>query len=172
MGVINLNSQYQWDVDGSYSGTQDLVLNRSLVYCRGYVHKLSGSGYWDGFGGSNGSAVLNPGVGTIWSNGGFNYDFRNGSSTGTWTYFSGSFWVQHAPDGTGYFNLSGYISLTDIGSGTTGTGNVALPRIPRGPRIKHAGQYKNSIAYVKHGGTYKIAIPFVKHGGLYKIGGG
>lgn len=47
-----------------------------------------------------------------------------------------------------------------------------IPRIPRGPRVKDAGTWKNTIAYVKDAGVWKIAIPYVKDAGTWKIGGG
>lgn len=47
-----------------------------------------------------------------------------------------------------------------------------FPDIPRGPRLKAAGVWKNSLAYVKAAGIWKIALPYVKVSGLWKIGGG
>ncbi len=49
---------------------------------------------------------------------------------------------------------------------------VTLPRIPRGPRVKDAGVWKNTVLYVKDAGVWKIAIPYVKDNGTWKIGGG
>lgn len=47
-----------------------------------------------------------------------------------------------------------------------------LVRIPRGPRVKDSGVWKNTILYVKDNGTWKVAIPYVKDNGTWKIGGG
>lgn len=173
MAVINLNGQYQLDADAALV-SQDIANNRSLIYARTIIHKLSGSGYWDNVARSSGQAdvLFNNAWGTVWANGGFTYDFRNGSSSGSWTYTDGSYWVNHSPDGTGQYAYSASFNLYDIGSGSVGTGVRALPRIPRGPRIKHSGVFKPSLAMVKHGGVWKIAIPYVKNAGVWKIGGG
>jgi hypothetical protein len=48
----------------------------------------------------------------------------------------------------------------------------SLVRIPRGPRVKDSGVWRNTILYVKDNGTWKIAIPYVKDNGTWKIGGG
>lgn len=48
----------------------------------------------------------------------------------------------------------------------------SLVRIPRGPRVKDSGVWKNTILYVKDNGTWKVAIPYVKDNGTWKIGGG
>lgn len=55
---------------------------------------------------------------------------------------------------------------------TANTAAFALTRIPRGPRVKDNGVWKNTILYVKDNGTWKIAIPYVKDNGTWKIGGG
>ena len=52
------------------------------------------------------------------------------------------------------------------------TYSMTLPRIPRGPRVKDSGVWKNTVLYVKDSGTWKIAIPYVKDSGTWKIGGG
>ena len=74
---------------------------------------------------------------------GFSGDFRSQAQTQSW----------HVPQ----LNLSG---------------SIVMSRIPRGPRVKHGGQWRNTVAYVKHGGQWKTAIPHIKHGGQWKIGGG
>lgn len=52
------------------------------------------------------------------------------------------------------------------------SGSIGLSRIPRGPRVRSNGQWRNTIPYVKHNGQWRIAIPYTKHGGQWKIGGG
>jgi hypothetical protein len=49
---------------------------------------------------------------------------------------------------------------------------ITLPRIPRGPRVKDSGVWKNTVLYVKDSGVWKIAVPYVKDNGTWKIGGG
>jgi hypothetical protein len=48
----------------------------------------------------------------------------------------------------------------------------SLVRIPRGPRVKDSGVWRNTILYVKDNGEWKTAIPYVKDNGEWKIGGG
>lgn len=55
---------------------------------------------------------------------------------------------------------------------TANTNVVTLPRIPRGPRVKDNGVWRNTILYVKDNGTWKVAVPYVKDNGTWKIGGG
>lgn len=52
------------------------------------------------------------------------------------------------------------------------SGNFALTRIPRGPRVRHNGVWRNTVAYVRVAGVWKIAVPYVRSGGVWKIGGG
>jgi len=52
------------------------------------------------------------------------------------------------------------------------TTNITLPRIPRGPRVKDSGVWKNTVLYVKDSGVWRIAVPYVKDNGTWKIGGG
>ena len=52
------------------------------------------------------------------------------------------------------------------------TNALTLLRIPRGPRVKDGGIWKNTVLYVKDAGVWKIAIPYVKDNGTWKIGGG
>lgn len=57
-----------------------------------------------------------------------------------------------------------------LGGPTTQSVTLTIPRIPRGPRVKSGGTWRNTIAYVKTGGVWKIAIPYVKQG-TWKVGG-
>lgn len=52
------------------------------------------------------------------------------------------------------------------------TAAITLTPIPRGPRIKTGGTWKQTVLYVKTGGVWKIAVPYVKTGSTWKIGGG
>lgn len=49
---------------------------------------------------------------------------------------------------------------------------AALYMVVAGPRIRNAGVWKNSVAYVKVDGVWKVAIPYVKVAGVWKIAGG
>lgn len=102
-------------------------------------------------------------------NGLWGFDFR---PTGLQAYLllNTSFTFAHNSDGTGSVGASWAIQGDILGS--AGSGEVLnLPRIPRGPRIKNAGVYQNSIAYIKNAAAYQVAIPYVKNAGVYQIGG-
>ena len=79
--------------------------------------------------------------------------------------------IAHNSDGTMTLNIT-----TSVNGGGLGTSSpnisVTLTRIPRGPRVKDNGVWKNTILYVKDNGVWKIAIPYVKDNGTWKIGGG
>lgn len=100
----------------------------------------------------------------------------SGVGTGVQRWRSGPHYIDipHGDDGTrgavtlrqtlvygnGAVNESATVSFNDF------------PAIPRGPRVKVAGVWKNTVAYVKVAGVWKIAIPYVKVAGIWKIGGG
>jgi hypothetical protein len=149
--------------------SQDIVNNRSLCGAQVIAEEI-GSGWagWSYDPVQFWSGSLTPGhsFGGAWT-----YDYTPGGLQAVYLVNS-TYYINHNADGTGSAVLSAYID-TDNSPGAVSLGvSLTLPRIPRGPRIKQGGQYKNSIAYVKQGGQYKIAIPYVKSGGLYKIGGG
>ena len=165
------NSNYILDVDAAVV-SQDIAANSSYIYWRAIVYKLAGSGIWGSDPSNVGQAGSSNGApNNLWNISGFYYDFRNGSSTGTFTFAEGFFTLYHNADGTASYYVNGYMNLAGAGSAFTGSGTKELPRIPRGPRVKDAGVYKNTIAYVKDAGVYKIAIPYVKDASVYKIGG-
>lgn len=172
--ISNSNNTHYLDIDGSYV-SQSIAGNYSTVYYRVLVTKSGSSGYFSGASSRNNGNCYAEGVAHLWSWGNGSFDFRNGSSGGSFTMAEGYVNIPHAMDGTGAFNIYGNISIetpSDYGTASTGSGWKSLPRIPRGPRVKHGGTYRNTILYVKHSGTYRIAIPYVKHAGAYKIGGG
>jgi hypothetical protein len=79
--------------------------------------------------------------------------------------------ITHNSDGTQTLTIT-----TDVNGGVLGSSSpnetVVLPRIPRGPRVKDGGVWKNTVLYVKDAGVWKVAIPYVKDAGTWKIGGG
>ena len=103
--------------------------------------------------------------------GNWHYDFRP-SGNQSYTLLNSVRTVTHNADGT--MSISGTAAIQgDILGNITGlTVNLVLPRIPRGPKLKYEGEYKNTVAYIKTAGEYKIAIPYLKSDGQYKIGGG
>lgn len=86
--------------------------------------------------------------------------------------------IPHNTDGTrpdlvirGYCDGVGTVKFIPANTQAS-TNNLTLPRIPRGPRVKDASVWKNTVLYVKDNGVWKIAIPYVKDNGTWKIGGG
>ena len=148
--------------------SQDIVNNRSLCGAQVIAEEI-GSG-WPGWSldpvQSWSASLTGYSFGGAWT-----YDYRAGGLQATY-FVNSTYYIQHAADGTGSAYLSAYIDTQNSpGAVSLGVG-LALPRIPRGPRVKDGGVYKNTVAYVKDAGVYKIAIPYIKDAGVYKIGGG
>lgn len=152
-------------------GTQDIPNNRSICNASLYViNNTSSEGRW-----ANGSwawSIRSPNATVQNSGSGSNYTFAAWEAK---LFGTASFWNTHNADGTLTKQVTGHFA--DIptygwwGSGSTG-GNITYTRIPRGPRVKSAGTWRQTVAYVKSGGTWKIAIPYTKSGGVWRIGGG
>jgi len=165
MAAITLPSKgrgYQLVLDLSLN-SQSVANNQSVVNWSLYILKGSGSGaytsytcYWSGPGASG----SRPG-----------FDFRGYTSLGLG---SGTFVVNHNPDGTGTANASGAFSETDsdpeLGNGTV-YASLGLPTIPRATQptvsptsgdtgstytITHApatSTFYHDVAYSLDGGT-------------------
>lgn len=167
------NGNYYIDVDAAVT-SQNIAGNYSTVYYRVYVVKTSGSGFWSGASGANTAYARFTGTGgylEVWNASGFAYDFRNGSNSGSFLWTEGTVNIAHNADGTGSYDFASEIRLDGLGTATAGTGSRGLPRIPRGPRVKTGGTWRNTICYVKVGGTWRIALPYVKTGGTWRLGG-
>lgn len=122
MPVLNLSGSYQLDWDIAQS-SQEINNNRSLVYGRLILRKISGSGYWT-YTPCNWSVNIN---GVVYS-GQYTYDFRNYSELMLW---QGTVWVDHNPDGTKSIGSSGYADM-DSPSGSALIGrDLTLSTIPR-----------------------------------------
>lgn len=81
----------------------------------------------------------------------------------------------HNADGT----LAAFTSSATINTdhGSIGDGSVSFnvpapARIPRGPRVRVAGTWENTVAYVRVAGVWKVAIPYVNVAGTWKVAGG
>lgn len=81
--------------------------------------------------------------------------------------------IAHNADGTRTLNSGGslYTNHTNFGNGTA-SGSMVLPRIPRGPRVRYAGTWRNTVAYVRTAGVWRIVVPYVRSGGVWRVGGG
>ena len=98
-----------------------------------------------------------------------------GVQNGVQRWLSGPYDVQvpHNPDGTrGAVTLYMTLAYIDEPYAEWTAPFNDFPAIPRGPKVKHNGTWKNTVPYVKHNGSWKIAIPFVKQSGSWKNSGG
>jgi len=146
--------------------SQNIANNTSTVSWVCKTTKSSGTGY-SGSGNMSGSANVD---GSVWSVSGQNWDFTGGTpKTVTWT--SGSKTITHGADGTKTINWGATVTLGSSVGKATISQSLTLPRIPRGPRVRVSGTWRNTVAYVRQGGTWKIAIPYARQGGTWKVAG-
>lgn len=155
------------------AGSPNIVDNYTPVSWQTWLEKIgTAGGPWALADVCTGWTIINDDY--VLNYGEFDYDFRpSGGTAPPRILGSGTVNVPHNADGTKVLTFSAGWSEPHnlIGNGSLSNG-LTLARIPRGPRVKQGGQYKNTVAYVKQGGQYKIAIPYVKNAGQYKIGGG
>lgn len=119
------NSNYKIDVDGrlvSQTGTT------SRIYWRVIVTKTNTTGHmaW-GSNGSSGWADGNPG--RLWTDGDMEYNFQNGSMSGSFLIKEGYFNVTHDSAGNARYFISAGLTLTLLGTASANTGWRTLPRI-------------------------------------------
>lgn len=174
MPIVNFtsNANYRLNANAAVT-TQNIAGNYTDVYWRFWLFKAAGSGYWSSAAPGNriaASIVDANGVEhQLIDESGFEYDFTEAVNTQKF-FRSGTFRVYHKPDGTGSYSFVTSSSLVSLGSALASTGTRTLARIPRGPRVKHGGVWRNTVAYVKVSGVWRIALPYVKSG-TWKING-
>jgi hypothetical protein len=157
------------DVWIEYITTQDVINNRSriIAYFYAALHPGESSATY----GSNGcnSVFSVDGVSGINLKSNGSYDFRDADTLNLLGTFDG--YVAHNDDGTKTVTLSGsFATPSDYITGGSASGNVTLPAIPRGFRVKVGGVWKVAVPYVKVGGTWKQAIAYGKVGTAWKQG--
>ena len=176
IALFSGNGNYQIDVDAALvPGSQNIAANTSDVYWRVIVRKTAGTGFWSAASPTNRGYARFTGTGgytEVWNVAGFAYDFRNGSNSGEWLFAQGVRTITHNADGTASFEFASEMTLVSLGTAVASTGSIALPRIPRGPRVRSGGSWRNSVAYVRSGGQWKVAVPYVRSGGSWKVAGG
>lgn len=174
VGVAHPGTSADVRLECTYAiGTQDIANNRTYltIWERIYVAAYNGAGGpWKASPASSASVTSVMGTHIGFSGG---YDLRSSvqssQSLGSWAG-----WVNHNADGTMALGISYAFSGnggTPLGNGS-GSFTITFPRIPRGPRVKFGGVWRNTVLYVKHLGVWKIAVLYVKHLGTWKIGGG
>lgn len=121
------NSNYTIDVDGSLV-SQSVSTLTSRIYWRVIVHKTNTTGHsaW-GNTGSSGWADGNPG--RLWTNNNMEYNFQNGSMSGSFVIADGYYNVKHNADGTARYYVAGGLDLINLGSASANTGWRTLPTI-------------------------------------------
>lgn len=146
---------------------QEIANNRSLIGIQWIAEETAQQPSWHLDNNLGWSAAVN----SVPFSGLWSYDFRP-TGNQAFVVLNTTVWINHNNDGTLAVSASGSFPSADIlGSASAGLSFMA-PRIPRGPKVKDGGTYKNTVAYVKDAGVYKIAIPYIKDAGVYKIGGG
>lgn len=126
LATFSGNGNYRIDIDAQFTGHSGLSSN---VYWRIIVHKSNTTGHraW-GINGSDGWADGNPG--RLWTvNDTLEYNFQNGSMSGSFLIAEGNFNVPHRADGHAEYIFSGGLNLTNLGSASTSTGWRSLPHI-------------------------------------------
>lgn len=148
--------------------SQDIADNQSVISWSLRIRKNSGSGYWwNSATGSkrvrlDGTLVLDTEVQAC--------DFRD-STPQTIILSSGTRTLTHDADGTLTAAISAGVSGLVLGSASM-SGTIELDRIPRGPRVRVSGTWRNTVAYVRVSGSWRIAIPYVRVSGTWRVGGG
>lgn len=158
-----ISARYRADLETWVNPAQDTPGNRSFMTWALKVVKIGSSYAWE-HAPQPWSVTID---GQTWS-GNWTYDF---GGIGSITVAAGERWIPHAADGTKSAWCSASVRMTDPAAGTgTPSGALELPRIPRGPRVRHGGTWRHSVAYVRHGGAWRTAIPHVRQGGTWRLG--
>lgn len=167
------NGNYRIDVDAAFLGHSGLSSN---IYWRIIVHKTNTTGHraW----GSNGSSgYADASVGRVWTNGNMEYNFQNGSMSGSFTIAEGTFNVAHRPDGNAEYYVSGGLTLTGLGSASATTGWRSLPRIqtatvPQAPTGLGVDQNEMTSLRYRFSGNGDGGAPILEWQALWQEGSG
>lgn len=152
----------------AYQDTQDIGDNSSVADWQVEIRKDEGTGfYWFDTRGTkaarfNSLMVVDSGVQAL--------DFR-GSTPKTLIIASGRTRIDHDSDGTKSVEMVAAVSGLPIGDARV-EGTLTFDRIPRGPRVRYNGSWRNTLAYVRASGVWRIVVPYVRVNGTYRIGGG
>jgi Siphovirus protein of unknown function (DUF859) len=174
--VVVLNSSYQKimsTVNGNYThryyaklNSQNIPSNESSVAYKATIQNNGSGTAFNTAISTNFNAKTN-GVSDTETH---SFDFRG--NTSEVTFVSGNVTIVHNPDGTKTGVACSFdMPTADFTTGfqeTTGSGTFNLPAIPRGPKVKVTGQFKQAICFVKVGGLWKTAIPYIKVDGIWK----
>lgn len=153
--AFSSNGNYRIDIDAALQ-SQNREGNYSIIYWRILVVKSNAYGHMATTNmGNRGDASSN--VGQLWANGNMSYEFRNGSSNGTWTIAEGTFRVNHNGAGEGSYYFAGSLTYYALGSASASTGWRSLPRLatepppPRPVNITDANQTSFIYRFTSNG---------------------
>lgn len=167
------NGNYRIDVDGQLVSQSGLT---STIYWRVIVHKTNTTGHraW-GSTGSNGWADGNPG--RLWTNGNMEFNFQNGSMSGSFLIADGHFNVGHRADGHAEYYVAGGLTLAGLGSASANTGWRSLPHIqtatvPDAPTPLGVDQHEMTSLRYRFSGNGNGGAPILEWQALYQEGNG
>ncbi|QFG09136.1 minor tail protein [Arthrobacter phage Sporto] len=128
------NGSYKIDVDAAVV-SQDINNKTSTIYWRTLVIKNGTTGHraWGNTGSSGWADSSVGGNPDLWYNGNMEYNFQNGSMTGTFTIAEGTFVVGHRSDGNAEYFVNSGLDFTILGHADAGTGWRSLPQLAQIP---------------------------------------
>lgn len=131
MGTSNFNGVggYRLTVDARLE-SQNLARKTSTVYWEMVVDRPTDWWAWSTTNMGNRGRVWDQSGTTLWENGNMAFDFRQGNR---WIIARGRRIIQHRPDGTGEYTISGDMNLYSVGAAAAYTGWRSLPRLAQVP---------------------------------------
>lgn len=155
-------------------GSLDIAGNRSYLSLSLYLVTTAANGAGGAYNLNNWSTayVNSAELGSLvaWQG---HYDMRPASSLPSLHLGSWEGWVTHNSDGTKTINFTfGFSGQggTPLSTGD-GSDSIVLTPLPRGPKVRIGGAWKQSTAYVRVGGAWKQAVPYTRVGGGWKSPG-
>ncbi|QFG08705.1 minor tail protein [Arthrobacter phage Ingrid] len=100
----------------------------STIYWRMLVIKNGTTGHV-AWGNTNSTAQVDSSIGRRWTDSSVEYNFQNGSMSGTFTIADGTFTVKHNSNGEASYYVAGSMNLIQLGNASASTGWRALPKI-------------------------------------------
>lgn len=167
------NGNYRIDIDAAFVGHSGLSSN---VYWRVLVIKQNTTGH-AGWGSNGSSGYADANVGRLWTNNNLEYNFQNGSYTGTFTIAEGTFNVPHRSDGNAEYYFSGGLTLTNLGSASATTGWRSLPHIqtatvPQAPTPLGVDSNEMTSLRYRFSGNGDGGSPVIEYQALWQEGNG
>lgn len=173
MGTTNFNGVggYQLTVDARLE-SQDIGRKTSTIYWEMVVSRSSDYWAWATTNMGNRGRVWDGSGPTLWENGNMAFDFRGGNR---WVIASGRRTIQHRPDGTGEYCVSGDMKLYSVGSAFSETGWRTLPRlarVPDAPTPLYIDSITSSSMRYRFSGNYDGGAPIREWQILWQEGNG